>query len=437
MRSARWSTLTLAIWLATASLAWADDRAETLYYRGLAEVEATLPSSNLALPSTAMPCVNCHGADGRGGREGGVAVPPISWRRLSMATADRPAYDESLLARALRDGLGADGASLHEIMPRYAVSEALALDLAGWLDAIGPAHETGVTADGIVIAIPSTKTATPSTKTNVARAAVVAKVLRFYADNVDRNGGLYGRTLRLVEDEPGREGVFARLAALGPIDDDERATLDLWPLHAEVGGRSAFPLIPSDDRLMRSLLKAAKRDDSTAKRLSVLTEDQDALPRTLVFDGTAEGLSALVNSWSGPESLTIYTTPDHIDLSELQHLSPRPLRIVLANPFASDRTNEGRDAVAFERAAERLGLSEIERPMARAAWVAASLLEQALRATGRQLNQQRFEAALRSMTTVESGLLPPVNPTRGLTSIGLITFDFASGKVTRLEQALN
>ena len=434
MRVACWLTPALAIWLTAASLAWADDRAEALYYRGLAEVEATLPSSDLTLPSTAMPCVNCHGADGRGWREGGVAVPPISWRRLSMATADRPAYDESLLVRALRDGLGADGAPLHEIMPRYDVSEALSRDLAGWLTAIGLSQKPGVGADEIVIAF-------PSAKTNDARAVVVAKVLRDYADNVNWNGGLYGRTLRLIEDEPGREDVFARLAALDPVDGGDHATLDLWPLHAEVRGKSAFPLIPSDDRLMRTLLEAAQENDPAAQQLSSLPEDKSVLPERVVFDGDAEVLSSFVDAWSGPTSLTIYTTPDHIDLSELQHLSPRPLRIVLANPFASDRTDEGSDVpahmVAFERAAERLRLPAIERPTARAAWVAASLFEAALRATGRKLDQERFGAVAGFMTTLTSGLLHPVDPTRGLTSIGLISFDFASGKVTRLEQALN
>ena len=65
------------------------------------------------------------------------------------------------------------------------------------------------------------------------------------------------------------------------------------------------------------------------------------------------------------------------------------------------------------------------------------MLDEALRATGRHLDRKSFEAALRSMTTFESGLLLPVDPTRGLTEIGLVRFDFTAGKATQLTLALN
>jgi len=440
MRFAQWPTLAVVIWLASTSVAGANDPAADLYYQGLAEVEATLPSSGLAMPSTAMPCINCHGADGQGGREGGVAVPPISWRRLSMATADRPAYGQIQLARALRDGIGGNGAPLHAIMPRYAISDALAADLAGWLEAIGPKRQRGVSDQEIVIAI-------PSTKTDDARAVVIAAVLRDFADNLNRKGGLYGRKLRLVEDEPGRQEPFARLAALEPRASNDDAPLDLWPLFSVPNGRGApdgrpaFPLIPSADRLMQSLLEAAQRDDPAAQRLSELVGNQRTLPKVIVFEGSADALSTFVDGWSGPASLSIYTTLDHIDLAQLQFLSPRPLKVVLANPLAADmpadRSKATTDLMAFERAAERLRLPETAEPVAKAAWVAASLLEKTLRATGRTLDRKRFEQALRSMTTFESGLLLPVHPTRGLTSIALVTFDFAANKITRQTLAVN
>ncbi|MGH1481807.1 MAG: hypothetical protein ACRBM6_24260 [Geminicoccales bacterium] len=427
------ASLALAIGLALTGMVSADERVAGLYYQGLEDVEATLPSSGLAMPSTTMPCINCHGADGLGGREGGVDVPPISWRHLSMASADRPAYDQSLLARALREGIGAGGETLQAIMPRYAVSDDMAEALADWLKAIQPDETPGVTGKEIAIVVPRSDADDP-------RAAVVSKVLRHYADEMNRKGGIYGRTLRLMDDVPGRKNVFARLAALEP-QARGNSVPNFWPLHLEASGRADFPLMPPAERLMGTLLDLARQDDPSARRLSDLVDDQGVLPRALVFDGDASALSAFIDNWSGPSSLTIYTTPDHADLAHLQRLSPRPLRIILVNPFAPDQADEhsstGGEVAAFEEAALHLQLPDIARPTARAAWTTASLFEDALRATGRKLDHYRLKAAVHAMKTFDSGLLPPIDPTRGLTSIELVSFDFATGEVTRQKLSLN
>jgi hypothetical protein len=371
---------------AAAKSVHAESLAADLYYRGLVEVEATLPRSNLAIPSTAMPCVNCHGADGRGGREGGVAVPPVSWRHLTMATAERPAYDQALLIRALRDGIGADGSPLHDIMPRYDLPDELARDLTDWLQAIRPAHTPGVSDDEIVIAIPSVTTDDP-------RAVVIANVLNLYADQLNRNGGIYGRRLRLADDSVGVT-AFARLASLGSQTKTGSGSLNLWPLQTHAEEKPDFRLIPSDTRLKQGLLQAAKRDDPAAQRLSTIPDDRDLMPRTFVFDGQADALSAFIREWKGPGSLTIYTTPNHIDLSPLKDLSPRPLRLVLANSLASDDAQSDSSETnpypaAFNKAAKRLHLSRATAPIAKAAWASALLLEDALRRTGRNLDQER------------------------------------------------
>lgn len=413
--------------------AQAESRAADLYYRGLVEVDATLPRSNLTIPSTAMPCVNCHGADGLGGREGGVAVPSISWRRLAMATAERPAYDQTLLARALRDGIGTDGALLHDIMPRYALPDALVHELKGWLQTIRPAHIPGISADEITIAIPPAKPDDP-------RAAVIASVLHLYADQFNRKGGVYGRTIRLIEDAAGIN-AFARLASLTPQATRAPGILDLWPLKTRPGEDPDFSLIPSDARLMQSLLKAAKRDDPAALQLSKIPGEQNLLPRTFVFDGQPDVLSAFIDQWQGPASLAIYTTPDHIDLAALRDLPPRPLRLVLANPLATGEATVPAENtphhMAFQKATEHLHLPKAAEAIAKATWVAASLLEDGLRRTGRNLDQERFKIAMKSISTLDSGLVPAVHPVRGLTSIGLIKLDLSTDSIARLRLALD
>jgi hypothetical protein len=192
---------------------------------------------------------------------------------------------------------------------------------------------------------------------------------------------------------------------------------------------------------MQNLLEAAKRDDPGARRLSEIDNDRSPLPSAFVFDGEAEMLSAFVNAWQGPAALTIYTTTKHIDLAALQNLSPRPLKLVLTNPFAPVEPGNSQETashlVDFEKATGELRLPKMAQPLAGAAWVAASMLENALRATGRNLDQERFKAVLTSMPPFDSGLLPPVHPTRGLTSIGLVTFDLPTNEVARLALTLD
>ncbi|MGI9452356.1 MAG: hypothetical protein ACR2QH_17210, partial [Geminicoccaceae bacterium] len=282
--------------------------------------------------------------------------------------------------------------------------------------------------DEIVIAIPPAKTDDP-------RAVVIASVLHLYMDQLNRNGGIYGRSLRLSEDDTSVI-AFARLASLDPQATSGTRLLDLWPLQTHPDEEPDFPLIPSDARLMQSLLKAAKRDDPAARHLSKIPDDHDLMPRTFVFDGQSDALSAFIHEWKGPDSLEIYTTPDHIDLSPLKDLSPRPLRLVLANSLVTDEANgdpaETRPHLAaFQKAAERLHLSVATAPIAKATWTSASLLEDALRRTGRNLDQERFNAAVKSMSTLSIGLVPAVDPVRGLTSIGLVKFDLSIGRVAR------
>src|SRR3954469_19846202 len=118
-----------AIGLTTAAAAADDDLAtgRRIYAKGGAggEVAANFAGTTAALPPSLRRCAGCHGADGAGTREGGVAIPPIAWRALtaprgpSPARPGRPAYDEAALARALADGIDPAGRALASNMPRF------------------------------------------------------------------------------------------------------------------------------------------------------------------------------------------------------------------------------------------------------------------------------------------------------------------------------
>lgn len=148
--------MNLAALLATALIALqagagSIEGGEKIFREGLSPrgtpIVATL-GANDAVPATLLPCLNCHGADGRGRSEGGVRPADISpsalLRPLQNERRQRPAYDDSRLRRAITLGMDAGGQPLDTAMPRYALSLADADDLLAYLAALEQRHEAGV-----------------------------------------------------------------------------------------------------------------------------------------------------------------------------------------------------------------------------------------------------------------------------------------------------
>src|SRR5215210_3531160 len=108
------------------------------------------------LPATLLPCVNCHGAGGRGIPEGGVVPSNVTWLELTKpyraATQNgrrRPAYDEQSLRRAIAEGIDSAGNPLHAAMPRYAMAPEDLSGLMAYLKVLGREEVPGVTAASV------------------------------------------------------------------------------------------------------------------------------------------------------------------------------------------------------------------------------------------------------------------------------------------------
>jgi len=86
-------------------------------------------------------CVDCHGEDGRGGRVGmmfgSVDIPDIRYSTLSTTHSEEattiPAWTDSDIVRAIRDGVEPDGQSLKAPMPRWAMTDAEIADVISYL----------------------------------------------------------------------------------------------------------------------------------------------------------------------------------------------------------------------------------------------------------------------------------------------------------------
>lgn len=149
----------------TAAAAAPADAGAAIYLRGQsgsgAPIEANQLSAGLPSRGPDAACVNCHLHSGLGAREGHIAVPPISGRYLFRAhDADhasaqlpyvegmrrgRQAYNDLTLARAIREGVDADGKPLGALMPRFALDDRDMAALIDYLKALDQRRVPGVT----------------------------------------------------------------------------------------------------------------------------------------------------------------------------------------------------------------------------------------------------------------------------------------------------
>src|SRR5207237_4404784 len=117
------------------------------------EAAATPPGADAA-------CVNCHRRSGLGSTEGRITIPPIAGPYLFIARGksleqqgvpfvdteriNHEAYTDESLARAIREGIGANGKTLNYLMPRYQMDDATMAELIGYLKGIKVSPSPGV-----------------------------------------------------------------------------------------------------------------------------------------------------------------------------------------------------------------------------------------------------------------------------------------------------
>jgi hypothetical protein len=176
------TAVSLSIFLAL--IAWAESpstRAGEMLYR-----QGILPSANplrgerknggSAEGATAA-CVNCHRPSGLGTYEGRILVPPVTARYLfnlrsqlgpEADSADAPStvlnhkqYNDVTLARAIREGINADGRPMSYLMPRYPLDDATMASLIAYLKGLSAGPVPGVSEDVLQFATIITPDADP------------------------------------------------------------------------------------------------------------------------------------------------------------------------------------------------------------------------------------------------------------------------------------
>lgn len=179
----------------------AQHRGLEIYLRGESAtsdsgINAHIASSNVTLPASLMPCVSCHGHDGKGIPEGGVTPADIRWKTLTkpygVSQADGyqiPPYDRRSLVKAIGLGLNSAGGPLDDIMPRYQMNHGDMQDLLAYLTGLGDYRIIGSDANHLTIGV-----ILPPHK---AQATALQEILDAYFRDINNNGGIFQRKINL------------------------------------------------------------------------------------------------------------------------------------------------------------------------------------------------------------------------------------------------
>lgn len=192
----------LLLWACALGAAHANPGAgETLYRRGLLPSGQTVEAVRAAgatVHGSDAACVNCHRRSGLGSSEARITIPPITGQYLFVprgkrleelgipfvdtARINHEPYTEESLARAIREGIGANGRPLNYLMPRYQIDDAAMGELIAYLKdmKVGPAP--GVTSSVLHFATIITPDADP-----VKRRGMLDVMIKYF---LDKNGAV-------------------------------------------------------------------------------------------------------------------------------------------------------------------------------------------------------------------------------------------------------
>jgi cytochrome c553 len=176
-----------------------------IYQRGLLPSGQALQGERLAggaVAGEAAACMTCHRRSGLGSSEGRIVIPPIIGKYLFRPHATnvqdinlphvpgyrstREPYTEATLAKVIREGIGPNGRTLSDLMPRFDLNDADMAALIAYLKSLGAARARGVDDEVLHFATIITPDTSPQK-----RQAMLDVMQRFFADkNAFIRGGM-------------------------------------------------------------------------------------------------------------------------------------------------------------------------------------------------------------------------------------------------------
>jgi mono/diheme cytochrome c family protein len=127
----------------------AEARGKIIYTRGVGASGTPvsyrlLGAGDGLLPARGVYCANCHGPDGKGGREGEIVMADIRYATLLKPLPASPPwyrgrgpYTDATFARAITQGMDSSGNQLDASMPRWVLSPSELQDLLQYVKRLG------------------------------------------------------------------------------------------------------------------------------------------------------------------------------------------------------------------------------------------------------------------------------------------------------------
>lgn len=271
------------------------------------------------VPSSTVPCVRCHGADGQGTdeEEAATLVPDINWSVLTgpddhVHPKRRHApFDETSFTELITAGNDPDGNRLDTAMPRYEMAEADILDLIAYLKSIDQVPDPGLEDARLRIG-----TVLPLAGTLASEGQAIRRLLEKYVNSVNAAGGIHGRMLELVvagygeNDDPAiwqardlvsAEPVFALVSTYLPgydreivrlAEDEEIPLVGPYTVMPAAGqNRRTFYVLAGLPQQAQSLVDSVElMGDEPARRVAIVS------PRLVGFDRIGNDVVASAES---------------------------------------------------------------------------------------------------------------------------------------------
>jgi len=264
----------------------AEARGKLIYTEGKSRsnrvIRASIGCAEAPSSATILPCVQCHGENGRGI---GIVSPAIDWDTLidpeghqHEKRAHGP-YDEASLIEAIRRGIDPAGNDFEVTMPKYIMADEDMADLVAYLKVIGLEDDPAIVDGRIRIG-----TVLPEGGQHAGLGKAMRDTIEAVFSEVNAGGGVHGRELELIvsswegngdpeiwaaHDLVAKEPVIALVSPYIPNYDTELETLATDEELPVVGpytvlppgdageNRFSFYLLPGFELQAEALVEAA------------------------------------------------------------------------------------------------------------------------------------------------------------------------------------